>query len=57
MKSLEQLLPTYFVRIHDSFVARLEAIQSVPKNDVNIAGELLPLGITYKKAFPERLPV
>jgi DNA-binding LytR/AlgR family response regulator len=57
MKSLEQLLPAEFIRIHNSYIVRLGAIQSVSKNDVSIAGQLLPLGITYKKVFLERLPV
>jgi DNA-binding LytR/AlgR family response regulator len=57
MKSLEQLLPADFIRIHNSYIVRLGAIQSVSKNDVRIGDESLPLGITYKKGFLERLPI
>ncbi len=57
MKSLEEQLPADFIRIHNSYIVRLGAIQSVSKNDVRIGNESLPLGITYKKSFLERLPI
>jgi two-component system, LytTR family, response regulator len=57
MKSLEEQLPTDFIRIHNSYIVRLGAILSVSKNDVRIGNESLPLGITYKKSFLERLPI
>lgn len=55
MKKLEQELPSTFVRIHNSFIVNLAAIQVVNKDDVEIQGESLPIGATHKKIFLEKL--
>lgn len=55
LKDLEEDLPSDFVRIHHSFIVRINAIQSVTKDEVTIGGESLPIGATYKKRFLERI--
>jgi two-component system LytT family response regulator len=55
LKNMEQTLPGYFVRIHNSYIANLKAIEEVHKDEVKIANEVLPLGVTYKKLFQEKI--
>lgn len=55
MKKLAEELPDTFVRIHNSYIVNLASIQAVHKDDVEIEGELLPIGITYKKEFMARV--
>jgi len=54
MKALEEQLPAdKFIRIHNSFIVALNAIDVVQKNEVEIKGTSLPIGDTYKKSFRE----
>jgi len=54
LKTLEEQLPSdKFIRIHNSFIVALQAIEIVHKNNVQIKGALLPIGETYKKSFRE----
>lgn len=54
MKALEEQLPAdKFIRIHNSFIVALNAIEVVKKNEVEIKGATLPIGDTYKKPFKE----
>lgn len=54
MKALEeQLPPADFIRIHNSFIVALKAIEVVHKGEVQVAGNLLPIGETFKKSFRE----
>src|SRR3990170_877840 len=54
LKTLEEQLPAdKFIRIHNSFIVALQAIEIVHKNNVQIKGALLPIGETYKKSFRE----
>ena len=54
MKALEEQLPTAdFIRIHNSFIVALKAIEVVHKGEVQVAGTLLPIGETFKKPFRE----
>jgi two-component system, LytTR family, response regulator len=55
MKNLEQELPEYFVRVHNSYIISLHAIQTIGKGEIEVAGEKIPIGITYKKSFQEKL--
>lgn len=55
LRQLELELPSEFIRVHNSFIIYLPAIQSITKNDVEIGGESIPIGLTYKKAFMERV--
>jgi DNA-binding LytR/AlgR family response regulator len=54
MKALEEQLPAdLFIRIHNSFIVSLKAIEVVHKGDVQVGGALLPIGETFKKSFRE----
>lgn len=54
MKALEELLPAQqFIRIHNSYIVALSAIDVVHKNEVQIGTATLPIGDTYRKAFKE----
>jgi len=52
MKKMEEYLPSYFMRIHRSYIINLKAIQEVNKNRVIMdADTYLPIGDNYKEAF------
>lgn len=54
MKTLEEQLPsTEFIRIHNSYIVSLKAIEVIHKGEVQIGGHLLPIGETFKKSFRE----
>jgi two-component system LytT family response regulator len=54
MKALEEQLPSeLFIRIHNSYIVSLKAIEVVHKGDVQVGGALLPIGETFKKSFRE----
>lgn len=55
MKQLEQELTNDFIRIHNSFIIRLGAVDSIIKDEVVINGEALPIGATYKKMLLQKL--
>ncbi len=52
LKSLEeQLPPEQFIRIHNSFIVALNAIDIIHKNEVHVATATLPISDSYKKTF------
>jgi two-component system, LytTR family, response regulator len=52
LKALEDQLPAdKFIRIHNSFIVALHAIDVIHKGDVQIKDVMLPIGETYKKSF------
>ena len=54
MKKMEDLLPENdFIRIHKSFIIRLESIQSIEGNLIEISKQKLPIGANYRQAFNE----
>ena len=54
MKVLEEQLPSdLFIRIHNSYIVSLKAIEVVHKGEVQVGGTLLPIGETFKKSFRE----
>ena len=54
LKALEDQLPAdRFIRIHNSFIVALSAIDVVHKGDVQIGAAMIPIGETYKKPFRE----
>jgi DNA-binding LytR/AlgR family response regulator len=55
LKLLEEDLPQSFIRIHNSYIINSSFIVEVHKDDVLINNELLPIGISYKKTFLERV--
>lgn len=55
MKNLLDKLPDNFLRLHRSFIANTNKIEFVEGNMVQIAGEKLPIGISYKNVLLERI--
>lgn len=54
MKALEAQLPEReFIRIHNSFIVSLEAIDAIDKEKVQIGDTFIPVSDTYKKSFKE----
>lgn len=54
LKALEEQLPAdKFIRIHNSFIIALDAIDVIHKGDVQIGPALLPISDSYKKSFRE----
>ena len=52
LKVLESQLPeNQFVRIHNSYLVSLEAIDVVHKERVQIGNAFLPISDTYRKSF------
>lgn len=52
LKALEdQLPPEKFIRVHNSFIVALKAIEVIHKGDIQIGKVMIPIGETYKKAF------
>ncbi len=49
---LEQLIPAHLVcRVHKSYMVALNKIESVERNRIKIADQLIPVSDTYKEAF------
>lgn len=55
MKGMEELLPGSFIRIHNSFIISLAAVDTIFKNKLQVGREEFPIGITYKKKVFEAL--
>lgn len=54
MKSLEVILPrTRFIRIHNSYIVALQAIDFLDKEKVQIGNIFLPVSDSYKKGLKE----
>ena len=56
MKKMEERLPSYFMRIHRSYIINLNRIQEVNKNRIIMdADTYLPIGDMYKEKFQSYL--
>ncbi len=56
MKKMEERLPSYFMRIHRSYIINLTKIQEVNKNRVIMDSDTyLPIGDMYKNSFQQYL--
>jgi DNA-binding LytR/AlgR family response regulator len=54
LKVLEDTLPsTKFIRIHNSYIVALDAIDAIHRGDVQIGTAMLPISDSYKKNFKE----
>ncbi|MFZ5972005.1 MAG: LytR/AlgR family response regulator transcription factor [Bacteroidota bacterium] len=54
LKVMEEQLPAdKFMRIHNSFIVALDAIDVVMKDKVQIGAQFIPIGDTYRKNFKE----
>lgn len=57
MKEMELGLPSYFMRIHKSFIINYKKVIAVQGTKVTLAGKIireLPIGITFRKKFIDR---
>jgi len=48
---LDILPPGRFVRIHKSYIIARKHIEAIDKHEVVIAGEKIPIGVTYREHF------
>lgn len=48
-------LPAYFIRIHRSFIVNTQKVTAFTNHDVEINGQEIPIGISYKKMVFEFL--
>ncbi|TND08533.1 MAG: response regulator of the LytR/AlgR family [Bacteroidetes bacterium] len=56
MKSIEARLPQKdFIRIHRSFIARLDQIEEIEENSVSIGGKTIPVSRSHKEELFNRL--
>lgn len=55
LKNLETELPPEFIRVHNSYIVFIPSVGTITKNEVEIEGETIPIGITYKKNFLDRI--
>lgn len=54
LKVLEETLPaSKFIRIHNSYIVALDAIEAIHKGDVQIGSAMIPISDSYKKTFKE----
>jgi two-component system, LytTR family, response regulator len=54
IKALEEQLPAdKFIRIHNSFIVAVDAIEVIHKGEVQIGTSLIPISDTYRKSFKE----
>ena len=58
MKSMEKRMPANeFIRIHNSYIVRIESIKEIDKDSVTVEDKTLPVSHTYKKALLEKLKI
>ena len=58
MKAMEVKLPDdQFMRVHKSYIVRVDKIQKVIKNEAHLEGYTVPVSRSYKDALKERLPL
>lgn len=54
LKDFESKLPNLdFMRIHKSFIIRLDQIETIERNRIFIQDKIIPIGETYKNKFQE----
>ena len=54
LKALEETLPQdQFIRIHNSYIIALQAVDTIHKDKVQIGTVFLPISDSYRKAFKE----
>ncbi len=53
MKEFEGKLPAEFMRVHKSYIIRLDQIASIERNRIFIQNKIIPIGETYKSRFQD----
>jgi two-component system, LytTR family, response regulator len=57
-QQMENLLPANnFMRIHKSFIVALNKIESIERNRIRIGSELIPIGLSYRERFMNKLNI
>jgi len=52
LKKIEEQLPAKeFIRVHKSFIVSLRHIVSIERSRISIAGQIIPIGDTYRDEF------
>jgi two-component system, LytTR family, response regulator len=54
---MEKLSKKDFIRVHRSFVVRIDRISSIEDNTIKVDGRLVPLSRTYRRDLMDRLKV
>jgi len=55
-KELEKIIPSNLVcRVHKSYMVALNKIESIERNRIKIADQLIPISDTYKLSFYEKI--
>lgn len=49
ISDFEKKLPNYFLRIHRSFIINTQKITAFTAHDIEVNGQEIPIGISYKK--------
>ena len=58
MKAIEMRFPQQdFMRIHRSFIVRLDKISSIEENAINIGGKMIPVSRSYRPEFMKRMNI
>ena len=56
LSAIEEILPeSGFIRIHRSFIVSINKIETYSQVDVEIQGNKIPIGATYKSPVLKRL--
>ncbi len=55
MKSLEESLPTGFLRVHRSYIINFEHLESVGRRNIMVGKQDIPLGDMYREQFMAKL--
>ena len=55
MKDLENLVPQYFVRVHNSFIVNLKLIVKVEGSNIILFKKEIPVTEKYKEIFWDKL--
>lgn len=53
MKTLEQSLPAYFMRVHRSFIVNTNKIKIIERNRIVFGNKYIPISDTYKQVFSD----
>lgn len=49
ISDLEQILPSYFLRTHKSYIVNVQKITAFTASDIELGDNEIPIGISYKK--------
>jgi DNA-binding LytR/AlgR family response regulator len=58
MKGIEKRLPSQdYMRVHRSFIVRLDAIDDIENNSISIENKIIPIGKTYRTTIYKHLNI